>query len=567
MNFKTLKELKELNEAPEWLEQPGYKTLTEGYLLSEETPKGMWMRLASKAAAILKKPEKQQAFFELFWKNWLCPASPVASNFGTSKGLPISCYGVNTHDSIDGIFKSYHEIAMLTKNGGGIGNNYGSVRGREAEISNGGKSRGIIPWLKILDSIMIGVSQNDTRRGAAAVYLPIEHPDWEEFLNMRRPVGDINRRCLNLHHGFDLSDEFMYSLSDSSSKVQRHKYESILDTRLNVGEPFIFYSGNANKVNPPWYKKHNLTVKHTQLCTEIMLYNSEEETYVCCLSSMNLVKWDEWKDTDAIELSIEFLDAVMSEFIEKAKNLPGFAKAVRFAEKNRALGLGVLGWHSLLQEKFIEFESLQAYLLNKQIFKTMKERAEIATRRLAVEYGEPEYCKGFGVRNTHLLAVAPTSSNSTISGGWSPGIEPYNANVNSLKTSKGTFIIKNKFLEKLLKSKKMNTHEVWTKINEDRGSVQYLDFLSPEEKAVFKTARELNQHVLIKLAADRQKYIDQGQSLNLFFSDTVDENYFHEVHYEAWKQGLKSLYYVRAESGLRGDSAYKSASDCSYCEG
>lgn len=567
---KKLQKLIEAGEAPEWLSEESYKILQSGYLLPKETPKGMWMRISRASADKLNKPELTNKFFELFWKNWLCPATPVASNMGTQRGLPISCFGSFVPDSIDGIMGSMHEIAMLSKHGGGIGTFWGSVRPRGSSITGNGKTDGIVPFLKILDSTTVGVSQGGVRRGASAAYLPIEHDDFDEFINIRRPQGDANRQCLNLHHAVTISDEFMQKVIDGDEK-SRHRWRELIKTRFETGEPYIMFRDTVNNHRPECYKHNNLDVKTSQLCSEITLYNDEEHTFVCCLSSMNLARWDEWKDTDAIYYSIWFLDGVMQEFIDKAKNIKGFEKAVKFSEKSRALGLGVLGWHTLLQSKNLAFESFEAYMQNNVIFKRLREEAERATKDLACSFGEPEWCKGFNRRNTHLLSVAPTASNSLISGNVSPGIEPLAANAFAHKTAKGTFLQKNKHLETLLESINQNTSEVWKSIVVNEGSVQHLEFLTSEQKMVFLTAREINQFALIKLAAGRQRWIDQTQSLNLFFPANADPKYINQVHLEAWKSGIQTLYYCRTSSVLKGDAGsreYKrESSECTMCEG
>jgi ribonucleoside-diphosphate reductase alpha chain len=565
-----LDDLKAAGEAPHWLTSEGFQTLSQGYLLPGETPKGMWTRCANASAKQLKKPELGERFFELMWNNWLCLASPICANMGTERGLPISCYGLFIPDSIDGIWKSMHEVAMLTKHGGGIGTYWGGVRNRGASIRGNGKSDGIIPFCKVFDSTIIGTSQGGTRRGAGSGYLDIEHGDWDEFVEMRRPSGDINRQCLNIHHGACISDEFMEKVL-SGDKKARKKWRTLLKTRFETGEPYMFFKDSVNRDRPECYKANNLDVKSSQLCTEILLHSDEEHTFVCCLSSMNLARYHEWKNTTAVKDAIWFLDGVMEEFIQKTEGIPGFERARNFSLKSRALGLGVLGFHTLLQQQSMPFDSLQAYLLNKTIFKNLQIQAEAATCELAKEYGEPEWCKGFNRRNTHLLSLAPTVSNSTISGYVSPGIEPWSANAFAQKSAKGTFFMKNKILEKLLEDKGENTDENWKSIINNEGSVQQLSCLTGEEKEVFLTAREINQFAVIKLAGERQKFLDQGQSLNLFFPENADPSYFNQVHIEAWKQGLKTLYYCRTSSVLRGDSGtrvYKrELGECSFCEG
>lgn len=572
-----LAHLKQTGQAPEWLTEEGYITLKNGYLLPDETPYGLYKRVATAAASRLNKPELASKFLDYIFRNWLCLATPVAANMGAERGLPISCFSTHVADSTDLIFKSYHEVAMLTKYGGGIGKYWGDVRGRGFKISGGGASEGIVPWLKVEESVLQAVSQSGTRRGAGANYLDIEHTDAEEFIDIRRPTGDLTRRCLtsNFHHAIKVSDNFIHEMKNGNKK-NRDLWERLLKARVETGEPYVMFSDNANKNLPQAYINNNLKVSTSNLCSEIFLFTDKDHTFVCCLSSLNLARYDEWKNTDLVETAIWFLDGVMQEFIVKASKLPGFEKAVRFAEKSRALGLGVLGWHTLLQEKMIPFDSFEAMQLNAEVFKKLKQDSQKASQDMAKEYGEPEWCKGTGFRNTHQLAVAPTVSNSLISGGVSQGIEPIIANVYAQKSAKGTFIRKNPILERLLESTNRNSPEVWQQISADSGSVKNVSCLTQEEKEVFQTAREINQFAIVRQAGQRQKYIDQGQSINLFFAAPQDiqdvktkkmlAKYIHDVHMEAWEHGVKSLYYLRVESVLKGDSVFKEASDCKACE-
>jgi ribonucleoside-diphosphate reductase alpha chain len=567
MSEQELNKLKESGQAPNFLTVEGYKTLLGGYLLPNETPLGMYKRVAKAAASYYSHENLENKFFDILWKNWLCPASPVLSNLGTNRGLPISCNSIHVGDNIGSIFKKQHELAMLSKNGAGVGVYVGDIRGRGSLIKGNGRSEGVIPWLKCYDSTTVAVSQGATRRGASAAYLPVNHSDVEEFINIRRQTGDMNRRCLNLNHGVCIEDSWMHDMLENKNQHSRNIWQEILKARVETGEPFLFFTDNVAKQNPECYVANNLSVKTSNICTEIFLHTDVDHSFVCCLSSMNLMRWDEWKDTDAVELSIMFLDAVLEEYINKATNVEGLECSVRSAMKGRAVGLGVLGWHSLLQSKMIPFDSFQAMVLNNSVFKTIREKSETATKLLANLKGEPEWCKGFGRRNTHLLALAPTSSNSIIAGGFSPGIEPITANIFSQKTAKGTFIKKNVFLESILEYNGKNTSEVWKEINANNGSVQELSFLSKEEKDVFLTAREINQHAIINQASQRQKYIDQGQSINLFFAANSDPKYIHNVHLQAWSSGLKSLYYLRSEGVIKGDLASRSKDECKACEG
>ena len=567
MRLADLTELKERDEAPQWMEEEGFKTLQGGYMLPDETPRMMYQRVAKAAGSYYADSKKwENKFFEAMWKNWLCPASPVLSNMGTTRGLPISCNSIHVGDSVDSIFGKSHELAMLSKNGAGVGIYLGDVRGRGAAIKGNGHSEGIIPWAKVYDTTTVSVSQGSTRRGASAVYLPIRHSDIDEFINMRRPTGDMNRRCLNIHHGVCIDDAWMREMLDGDQK-KRHLWQEILKARVETGEPYLFFNDNVARQNPECYVKNNLSVKTSNICTEIFLHTDPDHSFVCCLSSLNLVKWEEWKGSDLPEIAVRFLDAVLSEYIEKSKDIPGLQASRNSAIKGRAIGIGVLGWHTLLQKNMTPFDSFDAMMLNAQIFNTIRRKADAESAVLAKELGEPEWCKGFGRRNTHLIAIAPTVSNSTISGGHSAGIEPIAANVFSLKGAKGTFIRKNKTLQSYLEQLGQDTPEVWKSINEQSGSVQHLKFLDDNAKKVFLTAREINQYAIVKQAAQRQKYIDQGQSVNLFFGANADVKYIHGVHVEAWETGLKSLYYFRAEGVIRGDLASRSKDECASCEG
>ena len=564
----TLEELKACGEAPEWMDEPGYTTISKGYLLPDETPRQMYQRVAKAAAKYSKDPEYwEQKYLDIMLKNWLCPASPVLSNFGTERGLPISCNSIHVGDSVDSIYSKLHEFAMLSKYGAGVGIYMGDIRGTNAKVSGNGVSSGVIPWIKNYDSATVSVKQGKTRGAASAIYLPIDHPDIEEYLDLRRQTGDINRRSQNVNHGVCISDKWMQDMI-AGDPHKREIWRKVLKTRFETGEPYLFFTDSVNRQNPECYTSNKLSVKTSNICTEIFLHTDEDHSFVCCLSSMNLVRWDEWKDTDAVETSIRFLDAVLEEYITRGKDYKGLSASIRSAIKGRALGLGVLGYHSLLQMKMLPFDSFEAMMLNNQIFKTLRDKAEVSTKQLAEEFGEPEWCKGFGRRNTHLLAIAPTASNSTIAGGHSPGIEPVPANMYSQKSAKGTFIRKNPLTIKLLQEKGKDTPDVWKSINANDGSVQHLKFLSDEEKAVFLTAREINQFALIKQAEQRQRYIDQGQSLNLFFASNTSAQYLHDVHVQAWKGGMiKSLYYLRSEGVLKGDMASRSKEECAACEG
>jgi len=549
----------------EWLTESGRKTLEGGYLLPDETQKEMFCRVANSVAKYLNKPKMAETFYSLMERNILCLASPVASNSGTDRGLPVSCNSIHLGDSVDNIFQKNHELAMLSKNGAGVGIYMGDVRGRGKNISGNGVSEGLIPWIKVFDTTTSSVSQGGVRRGASAVYLPVDHTDINEFLRIRRAAQDANRYCPHTHQAICLTDEFMNKVETGDVEA-RETFKAILKTRYETGEPFLFFSDNVNKANPECYKANNLNVVTSNICSEITLYTDPDHTFVCCLSSINLTRWDEIKEND-IYNCVWFLDGVLSEYIDKAKHKSGFENAVRSAEKGRAIGLGVLGWHTLLQKSMIPFESYDAMRLNSTIFRTIREESERATTDLAKEFGEPEWCSGFGRRNSHILAVAPTVSNSVISGGVSAGIEPIPSNVFSKKTAKGVFIEQNQELKRLLETKNMDTISTWKSINTNDGSVQHLDFLDEKEKDIFKTARELDQMVIIQQAAQRQRFIDQAQSLNLFFYANIDTKKFYKLHMEAWKLGIKTLYYCRTASVLKADLSSRGEGECKACDG
>ena len=561
---------------PEWAEADVYKkTITGGYLYNGETPKDAYRRVAKTAAMRLKKPELEDKFFEYIWNGWLCLASPVLSNLGTERGLPISCFGIDVADSIQDIGKKNLEMMLLAKHGGGVGIGINMIRPAGAEITMNGTSDGVVPFCKIYDSTILATNQGAVRRGAASVNLNIEHKDWEDWLEIREPKGDVNRQSLNLHQCTIIGDKFMRKLA-AGDKVARRKWGKLLQKRKATGEPYIMFKGNVNKQNPSMYKDNALKVFMTNICSEIVLHTDENHSFVCCLSSLNLAKYHEWKNSNLIYDSIWFLDGVLEEFIQKAKNRRGFENAVRFAEKSRALGLGVLGWHTYLQQLGFPFEGLLSQYETRRIFSQIKIESERASMALAETYGEPLWCVGTGFRNTHLRAIAPTVSNSKLAGNISPGIEPWAANVFTDQSAKGTFIRKNPTLVEELKKHNLNTDKIWDQILADGGSVQgikALDKITVGEhdvpiKEVYKTFKEINQLELVNQAGIRQQYIDQAVSLNLAFPSEVDPKWLNKIHLEAWKRGIKTLYYMRTESVLRGDIA-KQAMDpnCLSCDG
>jgi ribonucleoside-diphosphate reductase alpha chain len=576
---------------PSWGNTEIYvKTISKGYLLPGEKPKDAYWRVASKVAQRLNKPQMATKFFDYIWKGWLNLATPVLSNTGTDRGLPISCFGIDVADSIFDIGNKNLELMLLAKHGGGVGIGINQIRPAGAVITGNGTSDGVVPFCKIYDSTILATNQGSVRRGAASVNLNIEHKDFEQWLEIREPKGDVNRQSLNLHQCAVIGDKFMRKLQDGDETARR-KWGKLLQKRKATGEPYIMFKGNVNKQNPPMYKENGLKVFMTNICSEITLHTDESHSFVCCLSSLNLAKYDEWKDTDLIYTSIWFLDGVLSEFIQKAKGLRGFENSVRSAEKGRALGLGVLGWHTYLQQRGIPFEGMPAQFETRKIFSQLKIESERASRDLASEYGEPLWCKDSGFRNTHLRAIAPTVSNSKLSGDVSAGIEPWAANVFTEQTAKGTFIRRNSELEKVFKKVGINTKETWDKVLEDGGSIQDIqeldnwcfcngkvvrcDEIPPHDlqkafpvKDVFKTFKEINQLDLVRQAGIRQQYIDQAVSLNLAFPAIAEPKWINQVTMEAWKQGVKTLYYMRTESVLRGDIATKAMDpDCLSCDG
>ena len=549
---------------PRWGNTEEYKkTITGGYLLPNETPRKAYMRVADKVAERLGKPELAERFFDYIWKGWLCLASPVLSNTGTDRGLPISCFGIDVADSIQDIGQKNLEMMLLAKHGGGVGVGINQIRPSGSKITGNGTSDGVVPFVKIYDSTILATNQGSVRRGAASTNINIDHADFEEWLETREPKGDINRQSLNLHQCAVVGDKFMRKLETGDTEARR-KWGKLLQKRKATGEPYILFKGNTNKANPAAYKQNSLKVHMTNICSEITLHTDESHSFVCCLSSLNLAKYDQWKNTNLIYDATYFLDGVLEEFIQRAKNMRGFENSVRSAVKGRALGLGVLGWHTYLQKNKLPFGSLNSIFKTHEIFGKIKLETERASRALATEYGEPLWCVGTGYRNTHLRAVAPTVSNSKLSGNVSAGVEPWAANVFTEQSARGTFIRKNRELEKVLEEKGMNTKETWDKILNDGGSVQDLD-LSDEVKSIFKTFKEINQMELIKQGGLRQQYIDQSVSLNLAFPSEATPKWINKVHLEAWKAGIKTLYYVRTESVLRGDIA-KQALDPDACE-
>ena len=567
-------------QVPEWMSQEAVDTLSRGYLWQAETPRGMWERVANNAARILKREDVAQDLLEALWNGYIGLATPVAANFGTPRGLPISCYSVHLSDSVQSIYSHLKEVAALSKNGGGVGVYFGDIRPAGAPISSGGKSTGVVPWAQQYDLAASVVSQGGVRRGSFAIYMPITHPDLPELLRSKDHSQGDPRKFVDSNIAVTVDDEFVKAMIAGDREKQK-LFGEVLKIRMVSGSPYIVYIDNANRQNPECYHQRGLEVSTSNLCSEIFLHTDEDHSFVCVLSSLNLSKYDEWKTWTGSntgktvpELATYLLDAVVEEFIKKAERLPSMGRSVRFARKSRALGIGTMGLHALYQNRGYAFESAEARQLNIECHKFIKDKAEKASKQMAVEYGEPEWCEGNGRRHTHLIAIAPTRSNSVISGAVSQGIEPIDANYYVAKQAKGTFVRKNPYLVALLDSLNKNTEEVWESILEARGSVQHLDFLTDSQKKLYRTAREIDQFEIIKQSADRQPYVCQGQSVNLFVDPEASPDYIFKLHLSAWKQGLKSLYYLKSSSLLVKKKAPKVAeqrakiitkSDCPYC--
>ncbi|WP_438264110.1 ribonucleoside-diphosphate reductase subunit alpha [Aquibaculum sediminis] len=550
----------------------GKATLDDRYLLEGESYQDLFARVAAHFA---DDSAHAQRLYDYISKLWFMPATPVLSNGGTKRGLPISCFLNEANDSLEGIVDLWNENVWLAARGGGIGSYWGNLRSIGEKVGMNGKTSGVIPFIRVMDSLTLAISQGSLRRGSAAVYLPIDHPEIEEFIELRRPTGgDPNRKALNLHHGVVVSDAFMRAVVDDdewalkSPKDQsvvrkvtaRSLWIRLLTSRIETGEPYIIFGDHVNRAMPEHHKLSGLTVKMSNLCSEITLptgidHRGRDRTAVCCLSSLNLETWEEWHDhPDFVEDVMRFLDNVLSDFIANAPESMDRAKYA--AMRERSVGLGVMGFHSFLQKQRIPFESVMAKVWNNRMFKQIREQADAASRVLAEERGPCPDAAEHGImeRFSHKLAIAPTASISIICGGTSPGIEPLAGNAFTHKTLSGSFAVRNPYLEKLLEEKGRNDEETWTSITINEGSVQHLDCLDEDEKAVFKTAFELDQRWLIEHAGDRSPYICQAQSLNLFLPANVHKRDLHQIHLLAWKNGVKSLYYCRSRSLQRAES-------------
>jgi ribonucleoside-diphosphate reductase alpha chain len=493
-------------------------------------------------------------------RGWMSLSSPIWANMGTERGLPISCFNVYVPDNIEGITHKLGEVIMQTKLGGGTSGYFGSLRGRGSAVTDNGKSSGAVSFMRLFDTAMDTISQGGVRRGAFAAYLDIDHPDILEFLQIK----NIGHPIQNLFFGVCVPDYWMQDMIDGDH-TKREIWARLLECRQQKGLPYIFFSDNVNKNKPQVYKDLNYTIYGSNLCSEIMLPSSEDESFICCLSSMNLETYDEWKDSDAVRLAIFFLDAVLQEFINKTEDNHYLASANRFAKRHRALGLGVLGWHSYLQKNMIPFEGMKAKQLTNVIFKDIRDKAEKATQDLARIYGEPDVLKGYGKRNATLMAIAPTTSSSAILGQASPGIEPFSSNYYKVGLSKGNFMRQNKYLREVLRDKGIDNEDTWRSIMLHHGSVQHLVELTVEEKEVFKTFKEISQLEIIQQAAIRQKYVDQSQSLNLNIPSNLPVRDVNRLMIEAWQLGIKTLYYQRSQSVSK--ELVTNLVSCKSCEG
>ncbi|EGG74812.1 Ribonucleoside-diphosphate reductase large subunit [Gluconacetobacter sp. SXCC-1] len=550
----------------------GKATLDNRYLLPGESYQDLFGRVASYYGA---DAAHAQRLYDYISRHWFMPATPVLSNGGTTRGLPISCFLNEANDSLRGIVDLWNENVWLASKGGGIGSYWGNLRSIGENVGRNGKTSGVIPFIRVMDSLTLAISQGSLRRGSAAVYLPVWHPEIEEFIELRRPTGgDPNRKALNLHHGVLVPDAFMRAVADDDEwallspkdntvirKVSaRALWIRILTARMEQGEPYIIFSDHVNNARPEHHKLAGLEVKTSNLCAEITLptgmdQHGRERTAVCCLSSLNLETWEEWKDNPQfIEDVMLFLDNVLQDFIDRA---PDDMERARYAAmRERSVGLGVMGFHSFLQANNVPFESVVAKGWNRRIFKHIRAQADAASRKLAEERGPCPDAADYGVmeRFSNKMAIAPTASISIIAGNASPGIEPIAANVFLQKTLSGSFTVRNRHLDRLLTERGQNTSEVWSSITLNKGSVQHLDFLTRQEKDVFKTAFELDQRWVIEHAADRAPYVCQAQSINIFLPANVHKRDLHQIHYMAWKRGVKSLYYCRSLSIQRADA-------------
>ena len=566
---KNLNNSKESNSF-KWLTKHSRDFLAAGYISGNYTAEERIREIADRAESILKINGFSDKFYNYMSEGFYSLASPVWSNFGKERGLPVSCFGSNIADDMGNILYTQSEVGMMSKLGGGTSGYFGHIRHRGASVKNNGEASGSVHIMQLFETMVDVVSQGSVRRGRFSPYLPVEHKDISEFLD----IGTEGNPIQELTHGVTVSDQWMREMIDGDID-KRNIWAKVLQRRGEIGYPYIFFDGNANNGTPKVYKDKNLKINASNLCTEIMLPSNDEWSFVCVLSSLNVLHYEKWKDTDAVETMVYFLDAVITEFLEKLESYKKSSdrddqqtfmfmeRAYNFAKENRALGLGVLGWHSLLQSKMLTFNSQEAFDLNNQIFKCIKEKSYKASSELAQQFGEPKVLKGYGRRNTTLNAIAPTTSSAFILGQVSQGIEPIWSNIYVKDIAKTKTTIKNSYLEKLLEKKSKNTQEVWRSIRDRDGSVQHLDFLSEEEKDIFKTYSEINQMDIIYQAANRQNYIDQGQSVNLMIHPDMSAKEINKLYITAWELGLKSLYY---QHSMNAAQKFKQNKECVSCE-
>ncbi|OYR48207.1 ribonucleoside-diphosphate reductase subunit alpha [Halorubrum sp. Ea8] len=543
-----------------WLNEDSREFLREGYLIEGVEAEERVRQIAERAEEILGEEGFADKFYEYMSRGFYSLASPVWSNFGLDRGLPISCFGSYMEDSIESILYTQAEVGEMTKQGGGTSGYFGELRPRGSPITNNGKSNGSYSFTELFDTIINVISQGETRRGQFAGYIDVEHDDLEEWLNIKTegdPVQDI-------YYGVIIGDDWFQAMIDGDEE-KRETWADIIETRINIGVPYIIFRGNMNEGKPQVYKDKDYQINASNLCTEIALPATADESFVCCLSSMNALHYDEWKDTDAVETLTRFLDAVMEEFIQRTEGVQFMERAVRFAKRHRAIGIGVLGWHSYLQSNMIPFDSMEAMEKNGEIFRIIKERSYEASEALADEFGEPEVLEGYGRRNTTTMSVAPTKSSSVILGQVSPSIEPLKSNYFVRDGAKLKSTQKNRFLQAILVERGKDTREVWDSIANKDGSVRHLECLTDEEKEVFKTFAEIPQMAIINQAAQRQKHIDQAQSVNISIDPSeVSVKEINQLYIEAWKKGVKSLYYQHSVNAAQKFS--RDILECRACE-
>ncbi|NRB60349.1 MAG: ribonucleoside-diphosphate reductase subunit alpha [Winogradskyella sp.] len=568
---KSLQQQKEQTEGDfSWLSEHSRKFLASGYLTEGVSPEGRIREIAERAEQILGIPGYADKFYNYMSLGYFSLSSPVWSNFGKERGLPISCFGSHVDDDMGNILYSQSEVGMMSKLGGGTSGYFGKIRHRGAEVKNNGQASGAVHIMQLFESMVDVVSQGSVRRGRFSPYLPIDHPDIMEFLE----IGTEGNPIQELTHGVTVTNDWMQEMIDGDVH-KRTVWAKVLQRRGEMGYPYIFFTDNANNGAADVYQDKKLPIYASNLCTEIMLPSNDDWSFVCCLSSINVLHYDKWKDTDAVETMVYFLDAIITEFTEKLeayKDSPNrddqqtflfMERAYNFAKDNRALGLGVLGWHSLLQSRMLPFNSQEAFNLNSEIFRIIKEKSYKASEELADRFGEPAVLKGFGRRNATLNAVAPTTSSAFILGQVSQGIEPIWSNIYVKDIAKIKTTIKNPYLVKFLESKGKNTQDVWRSIRDYDGSVQHLDFMTEAEKDVFKTYSEIDQMDIIYQAANRQNHIDQGQSVNIIVHPDMSVKEINKIHVTAWKLGLKSLYY---QHSMNAAQKFKQKKECSSCE-